>query len=42
MAPHELEALLRALRPRLGTVSEKLDDRICRLHIERSDDRRAR
>ncbi len=42
LAPHELEALLRVPRRRLGNLSEKLDDRICRLHIEHADDRRAR
>lgn len=41
-APHELEARLRVPRRRLGNLSGKLDDRICRLHIEHSDDRRAR
>ena len=40
-APHELEARLRVPRRRLGNSSSKLDDRICRLHIEHSDDRRA-
>jgi hypothetical protein len=35
-------ALLRVPRRRLGNLSGKLDDRICRLHIEHSDDRRAR
>ena len=42
LAPHELEARLRVPRRRLGNSSSKLDDRICRLHIEHSDDRRAR
>jgi hypothetical protein len=42
LAPHELEALLPVPRRRLGSLSSKLGDRICRLHIGRSDDRRAR
>jgi hypothetical protein len=34
LAPHEVEALLRVPRRRLANLSEKLDDRICRLHIK--------
>jgi hypothetical protein len=41
LAPHELEALLRVPCRRLGNLSGKLDDWICRLHIEHSDDHRA-
>ena len=39
LVPHEVEALLRVPR-RLTSFSGKLDDRICRLHIHDSDDRR--
>ena len=42
LAPHELEALLRVPRRRLGNLLGTLNSRICRLHIEHSDDRRAR
>jgi hypothetical protein len=37
LAPHELEALLRVPRPMLASLGARLDDRICRLHIQRSE-----
>jgi hypothetical protein len=37
LAPHELEALLRVPRPALAGLGACLDDRICRLHIQRSE-----
>lgn len=35
LAPHEVEALLRVPRSMLATLGAQLDDRICRLHIQR-------
>jgi hypothetical protein len=37
LAPHEVEALLRIPRSALATLGARLDDRICRLHIQHSD-----
>ncbi len=37
LAPHEVEALLRAPRPALASLGARLDDRICRLHIQPSE-----
>jgi len=37
LVPHEVEALLRVPRPMLATLGAQLDDRICRLHIQRSE-----
>jgi hypothetical protein len=37
LTPHEVEALLRVPRPGLASLGTRLDDRICRLHIQRSD-----
>lgn len=37
LAPQEIEALLRAPRPALTHLARGLDDRICRLHIQRSE-----
>jgi hypothetical protein len=37
LTPHEVEALLRAPRPALTQLARSLDDRICRLHIQRSE-----
>ena len=37
LAPQEIEALLRAPRPALTQLARGLDDRICRLHIQRSE-----
>jgi hypothetical protein len=34
---HEVEALLRVPRPALASLGANLDDRICRLHIQRSE-----
>jgi hypothetical protein len=33
----ELEALYRIPRPMLGSLGARRDDRICRLHIQRSE-----
>ena len=33
LAPHEVEALLRVPRLTLSHLAERLDDRICRLHM---------
>jgi hypothetical protein len=33
----ELEALFRVPRPALANLGARLDDRICRLHIQRSE-----
>lgn len=41
MAAHEVDALLRVSPRRLASLAARLDDRICRLHIEDADDRRA-
>ncbi len=37
LAPQEVEALLRVPRSVLASLGARLDDRICRLHILRSD-----
>lgn len=37
LAPHELEALLRIAPSGLATLGARLDDRICRLHIQRGE-----
>ena len=37
LAPQEVEALLRVPRPALAGLGARLDDRICRLHIQRSE-----
>ena len=37
LAPQEIEALLGAPRPALTQLARGLDDRICRLHIQRSE-----
>ena len=37
LAPQEVEALLRVPRPALASLGARLDDRICRLHIQRSE-----
>jgi len=37
LTPHEVEALLRVPRPALASLGARLDDRICRLHIQQSD-----
>jgi hypothetical protein len=37
LASHEVEALLRAPRLMLTTLGNQLDDRICRLHIQKAD-----
>jgi hypothetical protein len=34
LAAHEVEALLRVPRPVLTQLSARLDDRICRLHVD--------
>jgi hypothetical protein len=34
LAPHEVEALLSVPRPALANLGARLDDRICRLHIQ--------
>ena len=36
LAPREVEALLRVPRPVLASLGARLDDRICRLHVQRS------
>jgi hypothetical protein len=36
LTPHEVEALLRVPRPMLASLGARLDDRICRVHIQRS------
>ncbi len=36
LAPSEIEALLRAPRPALANLADRLDDRICRFHAHRS------
>jgi hypothetical protein len=38
LAAHEVEALLRVPPRRLTSLAGKLDDRICRLHIEDAND----
>jgi hypothetical protein len=37
LTPHEVEALLRVPRPALASLGARLDDRICRLHIQRGE-----
>jgi len=37
LAPHEVEALLRVPHSILTTLGARLDDRICRLHIQRDE-----
>ena len=37
LAPQEVEALFRVPRSALATLGARLDDRICRLHIERGE-----
>jgi hypothetical protein len=37
LASHELEALFRVPRPALASLGARLDDRIRRLHIQRSE-----
>ncbi len=37
LTPHEVEALLRVPRPALANLAGRLDGRICRLHIQRSE-----
>jgi hypothetical protein len=37
LTPHEVEALLRAPRPALTQFARCMDDRICRLQIQRSE-----
>jgi len=37
LAPHEVEALLRSPLSILRTLGGRLDDRICRLHIQKAD-----
>jgi hypothetical protein len=37
LTPGELEALLRVPRSMLATLGARLDDRICRLHIQRGE-----
>jgi hypothetical protein len=38
LTPQEVEALLRAPRPTLAHLGARLDDRICRLHVDKSKD----
>ncbi len=37
LAPQEVEALLRVSHSALASLGARLDDRICRLHIQRSE-----
>jgi len=37
LTPHELEALLRTPRSVFAVLGSRLDDRICRLHLQRSE-----
>ena len=37
LTPQEVEALLRVPRPTLASLGARLDDRICRLHIQQSE-----
>jgi hypothetical protein len=37
LTPQEVEALLQVPRPALASLGASLDDRICRLHIQRSE-----
>lgn len=38
LAPQEVDALLRVPRPALTDLAGRLDDRICRLHVNKSRD----
>jgi hypothetical protein len=40
LTPHEVEALFRVPRPALASLGARLDDRICRIHIQRSESAR--
>jgi hypothetical protein len=37
LTPYEIEALLRIPRSAFAVLGTRLDDRICRLHIQRSE-----
>ena len=37
LTPQQVEALLQAPRPALVSLGARLDDRICRLHLQRSE-----
>ncbi len=37
LTPHEVEAVLRIPRSAFAVLGARLDDRICRLHIQRSE-----
>ena len=37
LTPHEVEALLRIPRSTFAVLGARLDDRICRFHIQRSE-----
>jgi len=37
LSPHEVEALLGVPRAALASLSARLDDRVCRLHIQNGD-----
>ncbi len=37
LTPHEVEALLRVPRSTLVSLGARLDDRICRLYLQRSE-----
>ncbi len=37
LTPHEAEALLRVPRAALASLGARLDDRICRLHLQRGE-----
>ena len=37
LTPHEVEALLGVPRPALASLGARIDDRICRLHLQRSE-----
>ena len=37
LTPHEVEALFRVPCPAFASLGARLDDRICRLHIQRSE-----
>ena len=38
LTPQEVEAILRIPRPALASCGARLDDRICRLHVDKSRD----
>ena len=40
LTPHEVEALLQVPRPALASLGSRLDDRLCRLHIQGSESAR--